>query len=792
MLSILTNPWFRRLTALCIIAAFVLIPSLSHAAENSFVSDVAYAAVSKGIASVLYSILAFVAWAIGWLSQSLNQILHFQLDANLVVIIDLWKIVRDFANMLFILVFIIMALGTVFDIGSLGIPGLGGGVDVKSLIAKFVIAALLINFSLVIGGIIIDAANVVNDVFLAAIGDFSTRIGSALNPSATLLGITPQELQGVGLRTSAIPSDPGMTHIVKMISSIILGMIILFSLLVAVVFCILRIPILAILLVFSPLAWIGGILPSTQKINKDWWSQFIGWNVFLPVFLFFLYFGLYFLSFQDQLLGSITTGFDPTSVTGVASSGFTITIQTLFYYFIVAFTLLGGTKFAMDAASGGGKLLTDTVARSREAVSSLPVFSQFRAARQAAKTEIDQINKEGLGSRRIFGRQWGVLDNIYGGEPGRERMVQRERAQLFGDRATGLQTQSAAAGGIDKRLKELKALETGGKLQINKEFENGTYTLDPLSSEGLARRAILYERGMINATEFGKDIDIWTQRNPFLAEAMLEKAGKGKYRNVKGDQLLAMASGEGAFSGFKDRPTATTTRRILFNAIKENDDALKAMSVPQLQEAISLMGGDSSNESKEFIKAVANKRPDLVGQYKASISKGENKSWIALRETYKTIKDKKPGDLAEALDKAWDSELLQNAVKIKASILNKRQPLVRPGIFIPDDVQPPSEVLTTNAWPPVKKDTQGNNVVDGIDAPGGRIYNVTYFQKKLLKQYMQEEPRAMRTKPQAAGGEKFLESLRNAEDIKKSPSKLRRVGPLKLRTPASRKKAGNP
>lgn len=441
MRSFLANPWTRRLAALCIIAAFVLLPSASHA-ENSLISGVAGSVISKGVASILYYILAFVAWSIGALSEGLNMVLHFQLDANLVVIVDLWKIVRDFANMMFILIFIIMALGTIFDISSLGIPGLGGGVDVKALIAKFVIAALLINFSLVIGGVIIDAANVVNDVFLAAIGDFSTRIGSALNPSATLLGVTPQQLQQLNVNVSAAPADPGLAHIIKMLTSIIMGVIILFSLLVALVFCLFRIPFLAMLLVFSPLAWICGILPGTQKWNKDWWGMFIGWNIFMPVFLFFLYFGLYFLAFQDQLLGSIAVGFDPTSVTGVVISGFNVTVQTIFYYFIVAFTLIGGTKVAVDAASGGGKWLTNTVAASRNLVWGAPPFSQLRAYGQARKMELEQIQKEGLGSQKVripfgdtlFGKKDLTLgatgDFIYGGKRGQERLLERTATRL--------------------------------------------------------------------------------------------------------------------------------------------------------------------------------------------------------------------------------------------------------------------------------------------------------------------------------------------------------------------------
>src|SRR5262245_9032980 len=54
---------------------------------------------------------------------------------------DIWKIVRNLCNMFFILILIIMAFGTIFNIH---------GYTFRDMFIHFLIAALLINFSLTI------------------------------------------------------------------------------------------------------------------------------------------------------------------------------------------------------------------------------------------------------------------------------------------------------------------------------------------------------------------------------------------------------------------------------------------------------------------------------------------------------------------------------------------------------------------------------------------------------------------------------------------------------------------
>src|SRR3989338_5336903 len=66
----------------------------------------------------------------------------------------------------------IMAFGTIFNIQ---------GYNAKTLIARFIIAALLINFSLAIGNVLIGWTQSLSNVFLSAIGDVGARIATGVS-----------------------------------------------------------------------------------------------------------------------------------------------------------------------------------------------------------------------------------------------------------------------------------------------------------------------------------------------------------------------------------------------------------------------------------------------------------------------------------------------------------------------------------------------------------------------------------------------------------------------------------
>jgi len=84
-----------------------------------------------------------------------------------------WAIVRDLCNMFFIVILLVIAFATILRVE---------GYDIKKMVPKLIIMAILINFSKTICGLIIDAADLIMNAFVSAFtgsmsGNLTTMLG---------------------------------------------------------------------------------------------------------------------------------------------------------------------------------------------------------------------------------------------------------------------------------------------------------------------------------------------------------------------------------------------------------------------------------------------------------------------------------------------------------------------------------------------------------------------------------------------------------------------------------------
>ncbi|MGB2762412.1 MAG: hypothetical protein WBC21_02620 [Minisyncoccales bacterium] len=174
-----------------------------------------------------------------------------------------WTTVRDFTNMLFILVLVVIALGSALRLKEY---------EVKKLLPVLIGIALLINFTPVICGFVIDGSNVVMNTFLKG-GITSTGfIETAGEQVAEIKNIKePSERLAIGIALSAFNIIGGIIFL-------------LFAFLFAV-----RYLALWILVIFSPIAFFCYILPQTKEVWSKWWNQFIQWCIIGIPAAFFIY-----------------------------------------------------------------------------------------------------------------------------------------------------------------------------------------------------------------------------------------------------------------------------------------------------------------------------------------------------------------------------------------------------------------------------------------------------------------------------------------------------------------------
>ncbi len=192
-----------------------------------------------------------------------------------------WATIRDVANMFFIFILLYAAFKALF---SLNIGGSG------TIIRNIIIAALLINFSLFLTKVVIDASNVVSHGFYKAI--------VSANVQSTNTQSTPRTIASGYMRLIGLQSwyDPGiLTHaeslsgfriiVVGVMSSVFFLITAVVFLMTAVMF-VARFIILIFVMILSPLAVVAAIIPSGQVKQKfnEWKDALINQAVFAPVF----------------------------------------------------------------------------------------------------------------------------------------------------------------------------------------------------------------------------------------------------------------------------------------------------------------------------------------------------------------------------------------------------------------------------------------------------------------------------------------------------------------------------
>ena len=257
-----------------------------------------------------------------------------------------WVIVRDLANMFFVVVLLIIAFGTILNIEKY---------NYKKWLPKLVLMAILINFSKTICGVLIDIAQV---VMLTFVGSFSTIGAGAL---IDILGIT-EILQF---------HNDSEAQFWTVIGAYLLGIAYVIVALIVVVTMIamlaIRIVMIWIYVVLSPLAYLLMAFPGGQSYASRWWSEFTKNLIVGPVLAFFLWLSFAALSadqFRDYsaeneevntaMQGEVSSiiSQDAVSAMGTKAS----TPGALIKFVIAIGMLVGGLKIAQEVGGAAGSM----------------------------------------------------------------------------------------------------------------------------------------------------------------------------------------------------------------------------------------------------------------------------------------------------------------------------------------------------------------------------------------------------------------------------------------------------
>ena len=331
----------RRGALFFLLLAFAVIVSLA-------ISDSVYAGDILPSGEEVFMFLAklFLGFA-----QGLGQIIVALIEVAIVPLLQYnkfstsevvsagWTITRDAINMFFVVILIVIALGTI--LGS-------NKYSWESSVPRLLIFAVIINFSKTLCGLMIDISQIFTLTFVNALkdiagGNFVTFLGLSqiLSTSPTAMVTGGEAAKGFEYFASAVAA--------------VFMMLFVFAMMCAMVAILAyRIVMLWVLVAVAPLAWFVGGAKGVigAKGYEQWWSNFKCMLAVGPIISFFLW-----LSLSVAGAGSIaaTEGFISGAAGATHSSSLLMSIFDLPHLtsFIIGMALMyTGMKTVSDYCSG--------------------------------------------------------------------------------------------------------------------------------------------------------------------------------------------------------------------------------------------------------------------------------------------------------------------------------------------------------------------------------------------------------------------------------------------------------
>ncbi|HEX8974274.1 MAG TPA: hypothetical protein VF817_02180 [Patescibacteria group bacterium] len=226
---------------------------------------------------IIYSVVQFFGWLLAiaatlftWVVDAKNisgdgGVLNYQ------AIQDIWIMVRDTLNMVFILVLLFAAFCTVFQIDSW---------NLKKVWLSVLINALLVNFSFPIARFFIDVSNVMMYYFLGHL--FS---GAGIQTGS---GILASLSNNTKISTLLIPDGYATAPWTYLIAAAVFTFILAVTLLVLAAMFVIRLVALAMIVMFSPIGFVSYIFPDTKSYGKKWWNNLFKYSFFGPIMVFIM------------------------------------------------------------------------------------------------------------------------------------------------------------------------------------------------------------------------------------------------------------------------------------------------------------------------------------------------------------------------------------------------------------------------------------------------------------------------------------------------------------------------
>lgn len=178
---------------------------------------------------------------------------------------EAWKMMRDFANLLFGVLFFFLIYSQITGVGA-------GSYGWKRMLPRLILAAILVNTSYFLCQIIVDFSNIVGSALKDLLDTIAaTQYSKANNQFASAFesGNT-LPLQALAF---LILGSAAVWILLPILGTVVMGLLV--TLLMTLLILVMRKALIVLLIFIAPLAFVAYLLPNTEKWFKKWFSAFI-------------------------------------------------------------------------------------------------------------------------------------------------------------------------------------------------------------------------------------------------------------------------------------------------------------------------------------------------------------------------------------------------------------------------------------------------------------------------------------------------------------------------------------
>lgn len=252
-------------------------------------------------------------------------------------VIVAWKVLRDVVNLFFVIILLIIAIGTTLRreqyMWNKNLP-------------RFIIAAIFVNFSRTIVAFVTDFADVIQQTFVSGFNSvgFAKLISSFGIPFFAEMATT---------NVVMIPLP--LVVLVSTVLVVIMELIVCAIMFVYFVLFLGRVVLLWLLAIFGPVAFVSSILPQTQKYYKDWWSKLSQAAILGPMLAFFLWLSITLIPGPAEAAETFMTGLTGAPETIGAATQPSFMVGFFLMTILLYFGMQQGMGMAGDFGSFVGK-----------------------------------------------------------------------------------------------------------------------------------------------------------------------------------------------------------------------------------------------------------------------------------------------------------------------------------------------------------------------------------------------------------------------------------------------------